>query len=53
MMRKPSTPMRFFIWVKENLFRAVAGVRRVGEGLAVVLGRGLELVSSLSHAIPI
>ena len=40
-------------WVKENLFRAVAGVRRVGEGLAVVLGRGLELVSSLSHAIPI
>ncbi len=38
-------------WLKENLFRAVAGVRRVGGGLAVILGRGLELVSSLSHAI--
>jgi hypothetical protein len=38
-------------WMKENLFRAVAGVRRVGGGLAVILGRGLELVSSLSHAI--
>jgi len=40
-------------WVKENLFRAVAGVKRVGEGLAVVLGRGLELISSLSHALAI
>lgn len=40
-------------WLKENLFRAVAGVRRVGGGLAVILGRGLELVSSLSHAVPI
>ena len=38
-------------WVKENLFRAVAGVRRAGGGLAVILGRGLELVSSLSNAI--
>lgn len=38
-------------WLKENLFRAVAGVRRVGGGLAVILGRGLELVSSLSHAV--
>jgi len=38
-------------WVKENLFRAVAGVKRIGGGLAVILGRGLELVSSLSHAI--
>ena len=34
-------------WVKENLFRAVAGVRWVGGRLAVVLGRGLELLSSL------
>jgi hypothetical protein len=40
-------------WLKENLFRAVAGVRRVGGGLTVILGRGLELVSSLSHAVPI
>jgi len=40
-------------WLKENLFRAVAGVRRVGGGIAVALGRGLELVSSLSRAIPI
>ena len=40
-------------WVKENLFRAVAGVKRVGGGLAVILGRGLELVSSLSHAVSI
>jgi hypothetical protein len=38
-------------WVKENLFRAIAGVRRAGGGLAVILGRGLELVSSLSNAI--
>jgi hypothetical protein len=38
-------------WLKENLFRAVAGVRRVGGGLTVILGRGLELVSSLSHAV--
>lgn len=38
-------------WMKENLFRAVAGVRRVGGGLTVILGRGLELVSSLSHAV--
>ena len=34
-------------WVKENLFRAVAGVRWVGGGLAVFLGRGLELLLSL------
>jgi len=40
-------------WVKENLFRAVAGVKRVGGGLAVILGRGLELISSLSHAVSI
>ena len=40
-------------WLKENLFRAVAGVRRVGGGLAVILGRGLELISSLSHAVPV
>ena len=40
-------------WVKENLFRVVAGVRWVGRGLAVVLGRGLELLSSLCRAIPI
>lgn len=40
-------------WLKENLFRAVAGVKRAGGGLAVILGRGLELVSSLSRAIPI
>jgi len=40
-------------WVKENLFRAVAGVKRVGGGLAVILGRGLEPISSLSHAVPI
>lgn len=38
-------------WVKEYLFRAIAGVRRVGGGLAVILGRGLELVISLSNAI--
>ena len=38
-------------WLKENLFRAVAGVRRVGGGLTVILGRGLELVSSLSHVV--
>jgi hypothetical protein len=40
-------------WVKENLFRVVAGVRWVGRGLAVILGRGLELLSSLCRAIPI
>jgi hypothetical protein len=40
-------------WVKENLFRAVAGVRRVERGLAVILGRGLELISSLCHVISI
>jgi hypothetical protein len=40
-------------WVKKNLFRAVAGVKSVGEGLAVILGRGLELISSLSHAVSI
>jgi len=38
-------------WLKENLFKAVAGVRRAGGGLAVILGRGLELVSSLSRAV--
>ena len=38
-------------WLKENLFRAVAGVRRVGGGLAVILGRGIELVSSLNLAV--
>jgi len=32
---------------------AVAGVKRVGGGLAVILGRGLELISSLSHALAI
>ncbi|MEE9509659.1 MAG: hypothetical protein V3V81_04095 [Candidatus Bathyarchaeia archaeon] len=38
-------------WIKENLFKAVAGVKRVGGGIAVILGRGLQLISSLSHAI--
>jgi len=38
-------------WIKENLFKAVAGVKRVGGGLAVILGRGLQFMSSLSHAI--
>ena len=38
-------------WLKENIFKVVAGVKRVGGGLAVILGRGLQFVSSLSHAI--
>ena len=38
-------------WLKENLFKAVAGVKRVGGGIAVTFGRGLQLISSLSHAI--
>jgi len=38
-------------WLKENLFKSVAGVKRVGGGLAVILGRGLKLVSSLSRAV--
>jgi len=39
-------------WIKENLFKVVAGVKRVGGGLAVILGRELEFISSLSHTIP-
>jgi len=38
-------------WVKENPFRAVVVVRWAGGGLAMILGRGLELISSLSHAV--
>ncbi len=38
-------------WIKENLFEVVAGVKRVGGGMAVILGRGLQFMSSLSHAI--
>ena len=38
-------------WLKENLFEVVAGVKGVGGGIAVTFGRGLQLISSLSHAI--
>lgn len=38
-------------WIKENLFKAVAGVKRVEEGIRVTFGKGLELLSSLSSHI--
>lgn len=38
-------------WIKENLFKVVAGVQTVGEGIRVAFGRGLELLSSLSSHI--
>jgi hypothetical protein len=38
-------------WLKENLFKAVAGVKAVGEGITVTFGRGLHFISSLSHTI--
>ena len=39
-------------WIKENLFKVVAGVKTVEEGVRVTFGRGLELISSLSSNIP-
>lgn len=38
---------RSVVSVKENLFRSDPDVRQVGGGLAVFLGRGFELFSSL------
>jgi len=39
-------------WIKDNLFKAVAGVRTVGEGITVMLGRGLALIYALHSTIP-
>jgi len=38
-------------WIKESLFKVVAGVKAVGEGLRVTFGRGLEFISSLSQTL--
>lgn len=38
-------------WIKENIFKAVAGVRKVGGGITVILGRGLALIYSLHSTI--
>lgn len=38
-------------WIKENLFKVVAGVKTVREGIRVTLGKGLKFISALSHTI--
>jgi len=39
-------------WIKENLFKVVAGVKAVREGIRVTFGKGLKFISALSHTIP-
>ena len=38
-------------WIKENLFKVVAGVKAVREGIRVTFGKGHKFISSLSRII--
>ena len=38
-------------WIKENLFKVVAGVKAVREGIRVTFGKGHKFISTLSHII--
>jgi hypothetical protein len=38
-------------WIKENLFKVVAGVKAVREGIRVTFSKGLKFISTLSRII--